>query len=126
MEKATKHTNAYTQMISIVAIYEKQAQLRFTALVAETFFEMIDDDIYSVDLYVDKENIEIVPNKNGEFTVSNNKSNSGFRVALPMYLVKKYNLHSGHYETEVKDNGTIHIYLTRGVEVCSKSVREQS
>lgn len=115
MEKAKRHSYAYKSMISTIGIYKKQATLRFTAMVSKKFMTLIPNDVDRVDIFIDEKGIEVVPNKDGEFAICQNGSGFGLRVTIPMYLVDKYNLHNGNYETDINKNGTIHVYLTKEV-----------
>lgn len=115
MEKAKRHSYAYKSMISTIGIYKKQATLRFTTVLSTKFIDLIPKDVYRVDIYVDDKGIEVVPNKDGDFAICQNGSGRGLRVTIPMYLVKKYNLHNGNYKTDINENGIIHVYLTKEV-----------
>ena len=66
------------------------------------------------DIYIDADHIEIVPNENGEFRISNNgTSPNGRNVVLPWVAIKKYAIREGHYPSEITKNGAIKIRLTR-------------
>lgn len=108
---------------NIVRLYIKipQSTISIPAFVCRQLFAKwsvlgIDTDIITFSM--DDTEIRVAPasiSSNETFVLSTNGTGAGRKITLPLYLVKKYGIETGYYETNVLDDGELQIILKERV-----------